>query len=107
MIPETQKKKLQSLRIRSGDIEQFDDTHIELINDIFKEYMFVIRKLYEKEPNIFRKFVNHDISELKKQLKSTKNVGHPGLRTEIFVDYKNSLEQSIDTAIEYITDYIQ
>lgn len=107
MIPETQKKKLQSLRMRSGEIEQFDDAHIELLNGIFKEYMFVIRKLYEKEPNIFRKFVNHDIPELKKQIKSTKDVGHPGLRTEIFIGYKNSLEQSIDTAIAYITDYIQ
>lgn len=107
MIPEIQKKKLQSLRTRSGEIVQYDDTHLEMMNGIFKEYTFVIRKLYEKEPNIFRNFINHDIYELKQQIKATKAVGHPEVKTEIFIYYKNFLEQSIDTAIEYITDYIQ
>jgi F0F1-type ATP synthase membrane subunit b/b' len=107
MIPEVQKKKLQSLRLRSAEIQNFNQETLEIINDVFKEYCLILRRLHEKEPNIFRDFINHDITELKQHVKSAKSNISGEIQQENFSGYKDFLENSIDTAIEYITDYIQ
>jgi len=106
MIPEKEKKKLITILSRSKEIEQYNEANFEMMKTLFKEYGAIIRKLYWKEPNIFGNFYKYDLHEIKSRLKLTNEENYQQTKQENFIYYKTQLEQSIHSAIEYITSYI-
>jgi len=106
MIPEKEKKKLVIILSKSKEIESFDEASFERTNSLFKEYAAIIRKLYWKEPNIFGNFYKYDLVEIKSRLKVTNEIIYIDAQHDNFFSYKAQLEQSIGSAIEYITHYV-
>ena len=65
-----------------------------------------LRKLYWKEPNVFGNFYRYDLSEIKSRLKEINEEDYHDTKQENFISFKAQLEQSVTSAIEYITSYI-
>lgn len=105
MIAGKQKKKLQDLLLKSGGIEQQNVDSLSQLQDILKEYTIILRKLHEKEPNIFTKFYKYDLKEIKKQVQITQEEQYRPTQLKNLAIAKELLERSIDSAITYLTDY--
>jgi hypothetical protein len=105
MIAGKQRKRLQDLLLRSAEISADDLAGIERVNAIVKEYTIVLRKLHEKEPNVFVKFYRHDLKEIKKQIQLTLEEPMKAEQLEKLAITRELLERSIDSAITYLTDY--
>lgn len=106
MIPEKEKKKLVIILSKSQEIESFSEANFERTNGLFKEYAAIIRKLYWKEPNIFGNFYKYDLVDIKNKYKVTNEIAYADAKPDNFLYYKAQLEQSIMSAIEYITHYV-
>lgn len=105
MIAGKQKKKLQDLLLKSGGIEQHNIDSLFLLQDIFKEYTIILRKLHDKEPNVFTKFYKYDLKEIKRQMQVTQGEEYRPTQLESLAIAKELLERSIDSAIIYLTEY--
>jgi len=106
MIPEKEKKKLVTILSKSREIEKFDEVNFEISKNLFKEYGAIIRKLYWKEPNVFGNFYKYDLAEIKSRIKQANEEEYYDAKHDQFIYFKTHLEQSINSAIEYITSYI-
>ena len=106
MIPGKQKIKLEQLISRSAEIKDFSDEHLTALGGILKEYSVIIRRLHDKEPNIFSHFVKHDLKEIKRHGQTVHEIEDPSVKKQNFLSYKQAIDHSIESAIVYIKDYV-
>lgn len=105
MIAGKQKKRLNDLLLKSAGLDEHDPAQIDTVIFLVKEYTLVLRKLYEKEPNVFVKFYKQDLKEIKKQLQEVAEEPAEAAKREKLILTRDLLERSIDSAITYLMDY--
>lgn len=106
MIPGKQKIKLQQLISRLSEIEEFSDEHLTELSVILKEYAVIIRRLHDKEPNIFSHFIKHDLKDIKQHAQSVNAIDDIDIKKQNFLAYQQAINHSMESAIIYIRDYI-
>jgi len=102
-----EKKKLESLLESVAPAENYNDVNYELLSGVYRDYSSIITSLYKKEPNVFGNFRNYNVPEIKNHKRSIDKIGAPDIKEENFKLFKESLDQSIESTIEYIVDYTQ
>ena len=102
-----EKKKLETLSKTTTAVEHYNDENFELLSDVYRDYSAIITDLYKKEPNVFGNFRNYSIPEIKSHKKSIDKIDSIEIKKENFNLFKESLDQSIESTIEYIVDYVQ
>jgi len=102
-----EKKKLESMRESVAPAEFYNDVNYELLSEVYRDYSSIITSLYRKEPNVFGNFRNYNVPEIKNHKRSIDKIGAPEIKEENFKLFKESLDQSIESTIEYIVDYTQ
>lgn len=102
-----EKKKLESLSKTTTSVEHFNAENFELLSDVYRDYSAIITDLCKKEPNVFGNFRNYSVPEIKNHKKSVDKIDSIEIKKENFNLFKESLDQSIESTIEYIVDYVQ
>jgi len=87
--------------------QNYSDVNYELLSEVYREYSSIITSLYKREPNVFGNFRNYNVPEIKNHKRSIEKIGAPDIKEENFKLFKESLDQSIESTIEYIVDYTQ
>lgn len=101
-----EKKKLEDLSKTTAAVDQYTDENFALLSDIYRDYSATITDLYKKEPNVFGNFRNYSVPEIKNHKRSITKIDSPEIKEENFQLFKESLDQSIESTIEYIESYI-
>lgn len=107
MVFNKEKNKLDNLLATLGDIRDFNEPNLAVMNDGFAEYTKVIRALYKVKPNVFANLHNYDLAEIRNYKKRLTEDYEDETQHDYFLEYKESILNAIDSATEYITDYAQ
>jgi predicted choloylglycine hydrolase len=102
-----EKKKLEIMRESVAPAESYNDVNYELLSEVYRDYSSIVTSLYKKEPNVFGNFRNYSVPEIKNHKRSIDKIGALEIKEENFRLFKESLDQSIESTIEYIVDYTQ
>lgn len=102
MIPGLEKKKLEKLYNRTISLSPEKDESLDHINDIYKEYVQIIKKLHAKEPNIFANLHKYGLAELKVHKEDIRK----NANQQIFEEFKSAIESAIEDALVYMKDYL-
>lgn len=102
MVLGLEKKKLERLYIKSTELTDFDEDNTAQLNEIYKDYVIIIKKLHSKEPNIFANIHKYGIAEMKIHKESIRR----NANQENFDNFKHSIEGSMEDSMEYIKDYL-
>jgi hypothetical protein len=102
-----EKKKLESLSQTSTAVEHFNQENFAVLSDVYRDYSAIITDLCKKEPNVFGNFRNYSVPEIKAHKRSIDKIDSIEIKKENFNLFKESLDQSIESTIEYIVDYAQ
>lgn len=102
MIFGLEKKKLERLSSRIAELAELNDESLIQLNEIFKEYVQIVKKLHGKEPNIFANIHRYGLAELK----GYKEDFRKNADQQNFDGFKNAIESSIDDSLAYMTDYL-
>lgn len=102
MIFGLEKKKLERLKNRIAELSELNEKTLTQLNEIFKEYVQIVKKLHSKEPNIFANIHRYGLAELK----SHKDYIRKNADQENFDGFKYAIESSIDDSLLYMKDYL-
>ena len=102
-----EKKKLESLSETTTAVDRFNDENNVLLSDVYRNYSAIITELCKKEPNVFGNFRNYSVPEIKAHKRSIDKIDSIEIKKENFNLFRESLDQSIGSTIEYITDFVQ
>jgi len=102
------KEKIKLTRILSSlsEIDSFNEANLLIVNEGFIEYTKVIRVLFKNNPNVFANLYNYDLAEIRSYKKNVTEDFADEAQKVHFEAYKDALHHAIESAIEYITDYI-
>ena len=102
-----EKKKLETLSKTAIAVENYNHENFELLSEVYRGYSAIVTDLCKKEPNIFGNFRNYSVPEIKNHKKSIDKIDLPAIKEENFKLFKASLDQSIESTIDYIANYIE
>jgi len=101
-----EKKKLETLSQTAVTADNFNDQNFDMLSDVYREYSAIVTDLYKKEPNIFGNFRNYSIPEIKDHRRSIVKIDSLEYKNENYKLFKECLEQSIESTIDYIVNYV-
>ncbi|MET1055991.1 MAG: hypothetical protein ABWY16_11840 [Pedobacter sp.] len=102
-----EKTKLNKLLTSLTDVSSFDQQNLLIVEEGFIEYAKIIRVLFKVSPNVFANLYNYDLAEIRSHKKKVKEDFDDEVQQAHFKAYKDALVHATESAIEYITDYIQ
>lgn len=101
-----EKKKLESLSKTTVGVDDFNAENFELLSDVYRDYSAIVTDLCKKEPNVFGNFRNYNVPEIKGHKRSIDKIDSMEIKKENFNLFKESLDESIGSTIEYIDDFV-
>ena len=107
MTSSKEKIKLNNVLSSLSDINSFNEANLLIVNEAFIEYAKIIRVLYKNSPNVFANLYNYDLAEIRSHKRNVKEDFSDEAQTVHFKAYRDALIHATESAIEYITDYIQ
>ena len=102
MIFGLEKRKLQNLHVKSDALHEFDNENLDTLISIVKDYTQIVKKLHNKEPNIFGNIHKYGLAELKNH----KDIIRSHASQENFTNFKNQVKSSIEDSLQYMQDYL-
>lgn len=102
-----EKTKLNKLLSSLTDISTFNQQNLIIVEEGFIEYAKIIRVLFKASPNVFANLYNYDLAEIRSHKKKLKEDFADAEQQAHFKSYRDALVHATESAIEYITDYIQ
>lgn len=106
MIFTKEKDKLDELLISASNIDVYNESEMEILNESYKQYSLVIKSLYKRNPNVFGNLHNYDLTEIKNNKKFTKESFSEAARQTNFLVYRDSIVDTVEKTIQYITDFV-
>lgn len=107
MVLSKEKIKLNKVLSSLTDINLFNEPNLLIVNEGFIEYAKIIRLLFKTSPNVFANLYNYDLAEIRGHKRNLKEDFSDETQQAQFKSYRDSLVHATESAIEYITDYIQ
>ena len=101
-----EKTKLTNILKEVAEIDNYNEESWIKITELATLYSSILNGLYKKKPNVFGNLYKYNIAEIKYNKKMVKESFSDTARQTNFIVYKDSIVESIDSAIEYIVDYI-
>jgi len=101
-----ERERLQQLLERIKTAANFNEANTQVLHECYQEYAKVIAVLYKKHPNVFGNCYNYDRVEIRGNKKFLKESFSEQARETNFGIYRDSLINSTETAIQYITDFL-
>ena len=106
MIQGIEKNKLANLKEVITGIKAFNSEQTETLIQVYDQYSKILNKLYSKEANIFGNIRNHSFKETKQLRRELTKSETEEIRQESLLRFKDSLQQNIETSIDYLTEYV-
>jgi ferritin-like protein len=107
MTSSKEKIKLNKVLSSLADVDTFNEPNLLIVNEAFIEYSKIIRVLYKNSPNVFANLYNYDLAEIRGHKRNVKEDFADEEQQSHFKAYRDALVHASESAIEYITDYIQ
>jgi len=105
MIFTKEKEKLDELLISASNTDLYNESEMEILNESYKQYALVIKLLYKRNPNVFGNLYNYDLPEIKNNKRFTKESFSETARQTNFQVYRDSIIDTVEKTIQYITDF--
>ena len=106
MIISIEKNKLENLLYTISPIISFDHGEEQALIEVYEQFSKILSKLYMKELNIFGNLRNHSFKETKEYRRAINRSESAEIKAQYLKLLKDSLQEDIETSIEYITDYV-
>lgn len=101
-----EKTKLAVLLAEVSAVAQYSEDNWLKLNEVTTQYSSVLNALYKKKPNVFGNLYKYNIPEIKYNKKIVKQSFSGEAQETNFTVYKESIAESIDSAMDYIDNYI-
>lgn len=102
MIFGIEKKKLERLHNRIVELSELDEESLIQLDEIFRQYVQILKKLHGKEANIFANIHRYGLAELKSHKENIRK----NADQENFNAFRSAIESSLEDSLDYMKDYL-